>query len=617
MKKIHYIMALAAIFFTLPSCSDFLERDADKIFTEDQIFADEVMVKSVLSSMYAYTDWGQRINDHGQYQWLDEAEKSDGGPEQGSDFNDGFWRTYDYTNIRRMNLFLKSIRATETINDAEKKRLEGEVRFIRAWNYFNMARCLGGMPLIGDELFIYSAGMDITPMQYPRSTEAEIYDYIISECQAAYDLLPTEKNTNSARANKWAAKMLEARAALYAASLANYNNKMTNPIRTDGGEVGIPASVAQSYYTKALAAAELVVNNSPYVLQKVTGELDHKKLADNFYEALSVKDGNTEVIWARDFAYPGSTHGFTTANAPKSHREDTEDSWLGVIVNLVEDYEIIETSTPGQGSPLVTRDGNDYKFYSTASEMFEARDPRLRGTVLYPGSTYKGREVVLQAGQLNKSGSEWVKNIHGQSGVNGYDNTGVLITSENGPRTGNEQYINKTGFLVRKFLDETPQSGTRGRGSDMWFPRFRMAEAYLIAAEASFELNNGKDAEYINAVRERAGVKPLTNVTFDNIVHERRVEFAFENHRYWDMKRWRLADKIWDGNNINPTARHRILFPYLVVAPGDPNHMKWAFEENFSPMAPNARNFRLQNYYNFMDQTWLNNNPKLTKNPYQ
>lgn len=618
MKRIHYyIVALAAMFFTFAGCSDFLERDADKIFSEDQIFGDEVMLKSVLSDMYGSVSWGQHVADWGPYQWLDEAERCDGGPVESSGFGDDHWRVYDYGYIRRANIFLQSLRATEAITPAEKTRIEGEIRFLRAWTYFNTVRGLGGMPIVGDEVFSYTSGMDVTALQYSRSTEVEMYDYIIDECQAIYDMLPADKNKNSARANKWTAKMLEARAALYAASLANYNSKMSNPIRTSGGEVGIPTDMAQGYYAKALAATEIVINNSPYELQKVVGEITHEKLADNFYAAVSVKDGNTEVMWARDYIYPGVSHGFTTANAPKSHREDTEDSWLGIIVNLVEDFEIIETSTPGQGSPLITREGDDYKFYASAKEPFEVRDPRLRGSVLYPGSSFKGREVVLQAGQLNKEGGEWVKNIFGYSGVNGYDENGVLITSENGPRTNNEQFINKTGFLPRKFLDETTQSGTRGRGSEMWFPRFRLSEAYLIAAEASFELNNGRAAGFMNTVRERAGVKPLTDVTFESIVHECRVEFALEDHRYWDMKRWRLADKVWDGNNNNPTARHRVLFPYLVVAPGDPNDRKWAFEEFMSPMAPNARNFQMRNYYNFLDQGWLNNNPKLVRNPYQ
>ena len=92
---------------------------------------------------------------------------------------------------------------------------------------------------------------------------------------------------------------------------------------------------------------------------------------------------------------------------------------------------------------------------------------------------------------------------------------------------------------------------------------------------------------------------------------------AFEDHRYWDMKRWRLADKVWNGNNNDPQARHRRLWPYRVVAPGDPNDGKWVFVEDFLFMSPNARYFRMQNYYNFLDLGWVNNNPKLVKNPYQ
>ena len=93
----------------------------------------------------------------------------------------------------------------------------------------------------------------------------------------------------------------------------------------------------------------------------------------------------------------------------------------------------------------------------------------------------------------------------------------------------------------------------------MWSPYFRLAEAYLIAAEASFELKGSttESLGYINAIRERAGVQPLTALTFENIVHENHVEFAFEGHRWWDLKRWRLADKIWNGDSNNPSAKRK------------------------------------------------------------
>ena len=115
------------------------------------------------------------------------------------------------------------------LDSETQKQLEGEARFIRAWLYFNMARGMGGMPIVEDEVFEYKPGMDITALQYPRSTEAEIYDYIISECEAIKDFLPVDPTINAARATKWAALMLKARAAIYAGSIANYNNKMPYP----------------------------------------------------------------------------------------------------------------------------------------------------------------------------------------------------------------------------------------------------------------------------------------------------------------------------------------------------------------------------------------------------
>lgn len=610
MKKIYIVAALAACLLSTTACSDFLDRDPDKILTNDQVFKDAVMIKSVLANYYGRVTWGQHVADWGAYTVIDEAAYCNGGPDHRSTFEDDRWRVYDYTLVRDINQFLKGLRETTALTDAAKAPLEGEARFLRAWYYFNVCRGLGGMPIVGDEIFDYEAGMDVTTLQRPRATEAEMYDYIISECKAIYDMLPAEKQTNSARANKWAAKMLEARAAVYAASIANYNNKMVTPIQTSGGEVGIPADKAAGYYQIALAAAEDVIKNSPYTLQD--RKPDNKGL--NFYEAVCVKDNNTEVIWARDYKYPGQTHGFTNNNAPKSHAEDIDNSYLGAVLNLVEEYEFVNTSTLGQKSLVQTMENGTYKFYDSADAPFKDRDPRLWGTIIYPNAEFKSIPVVLQAGQLVKKGNDWAIEV---GDLDSKDANGNLITSLNGPKESNEQYINKTGFYVRKFLDETPSSGTRGRGSEMWMPRFRMSEAYMIAAEASYELNNGKALEYINAVRERAGVKPLQQVTFDNIVHEYRVEFAFEDHRYWDLKRWRLADKVWNGNNNDAQARHRRLWPYRVVAPGDPNNGKWIFVEDFLFMSPNARYFKMQNYYNFLNLDWINNNPKLVKNPYQ
>lgn len=605
-KKI--IIILSVTLFTWSGCADFLERDPDTILSDDQVFGDAVMIKSVLANFYGRITWGQHIDDSYPYTILDEASKSDGGPDTRQGFEDDRWRVYDYTLLRNLNQFLKGVRETKVLDIATQKQLEGEARFIRAWLYFNMGRGLGGMPIVGDEVFEYATGMDITALQYPRSTEAALYDYIISECEAIKDFLPVDKSVNAARATKWAALMLKARAAVYAGSIANYNNKMAQPIKTAGGEVGIPANLAQGYYQTALAAAEEVINSGKYELQ-LTKPDDRGR---NFYEALSVKENNKEVIWARDYKYPGQTNGFTQSNIPASHAEDIDRAYAGPILNLVEDFEYIND----RNGEIKTKDANgNYIFYDKAEDAFANKDPRLWGTVIYPGAIFKGTPVVLQAGQKYLEGGVW-KFRTSEPGMQ--DNNKVLITSVNGPTTTNNQFVNKSGFFFRKFMDETPSASTRGRRSDMWFPRFRFAEAVMIAAEAAFELNQpDKALTYVNQIRNRAGIQPLETVTFNDIVREYRVEFAFEDHRYWDLKRWRLADKIWNGVQNDPDAQQWALFPYLVTDPGNPNNGKWVFDKITTHMSPNPRNFEMKNYYNFIHQDWVNNNPKIVKNPYQ
>lgn len=608
MKIKNIFIVLALMLFTLGSCSDFLEREPDTILSDDQVFGDEVMIKSVLANFYGRITWGQHIDDSYSYTILDEASRSDSGPDTRQGFEDNRWRVYDYTLMRNLNQFLEGVRATDVLDIETQNQLEGEARFIRAWLYFNMARGMGGMPIIGDDVFEYTPGMDITTLQYPRSTEAEIYNYIISECEAIKNMLPEDPSVNAARATKWAALMLKARAAVYAGSLANYNNKMPNPITTPGAEVGIPANLANGFYETALSAAEEVINGEMYELQ-ISKPDDRGR---SFYEALSVKENNKEVIWARDYKYPGQTNGFTQSNIPASHAEDIDRAYAGPILNLVEDFEYINDR---DGEINIRDNSGNYIFYDNPEDAFANKDPRLWGSIIYPGAVFKGMPVVLQAGQKYLDNGEW--NVI-TSSPGDTDDDGVIITSVNGPNQSNDQYVNKSGFFFRKFLDETPAASTRGRRSEMWFPRFRFAEAVLIASEAAFELGqSAKALSYLNMVRERAGIQLLTSMTFDDIVQERRVEFAFEDHRYWDLKRWRLADQVWNGIQDDPDAQQWGLFPYLVNDPGNPNHGKWIFDKVKIHMSPYPRNFQLRNYYNFIDQGWINNNPKLVRNPYQ
>ncbi|MGB3104023.1 MULTISPECIES: RagB/SusD family nutrient uptake outer membrane protein [Sphingobacterium] len=592
---------------TFSSCNKFLERESQAIFTDDQIFSDQNMIKSVLANYYGRISWGQQFGDNGSFAMLDEAGFSSGGPNTMQEFPNDFWRMYDYELIRNLNQFIVGVRQS-SLDENNKKSIEGEARFIRAWTYFNMIKRLGGVPLVGDKIYDYTGGMDPAELQTPRSTEAESYNYVINECTEAAKMLGTEKTINSARANKWTALALKARASLYAASIAKYNYK-TPDVKTAGNEVGIPAADANKYYEIAYESALDIINNSPYALYN--GNADKGK---NFYLAVSSKSSSNEVIWAKDYAYPGETHFFTNNNIASSVRGDIDANFVTPVLNLVEAFEY----TDDRNGALKTKTATgDYIYYNNPEEIFAHKDARLYGTVIYSGADFAGTKITYQAGVRYKEGGVW-KTMTAIPGTSD-SKFGGIITSKDGPTTSNDMYVNKTGFNIRKFIDENKDASTRGRGSDIWFVRFRYAEFLLIAAEAGLELGKPQ-AEltgYVNKIRERAGIQALTTISLNDIIQERRVEFAFEDHRYWDLKRLRIAHEIWNGSADNYNAVHYALFPYKIYAPGDPNDGKWVFEKQKSSHTLYPRNFKYQNYYNFIDQDWINNNPKLVRNPYQ
>lgn len=605
--KRYKLFLLLAILLPITSCSDFLDREPDQLLSDEAVFNDPKMIKSALANIYGRARWGQKLEDSKSFIYLDEACLSNGGPDQTNEFANDLWRIYPYTLIRNINQLLRSIRNSD-LETSEKVQLEGEVRFLRAWTYFNMIRGLGGIPLVGDQIMEYTPGMDIETLRLPRSTEEESYNYVINECTAIVDnnMLPEAPSINAARATKWAALALKARAAIYAASIAKYNNLMEAPIRTDKNEIGIDANKAKGYYETALKACREVIKGGKYQLQETEADK-----GVNFYNAVTIKENNVEVIWAVDYKYPGLTHQFTTSNIMISAKEDQGGSVMTPILNLVEAFEYVNDR---DGSIKTHANDGDYIYYDKAEDAFAQKDARLYGTVIYPGAKFKGKEVIFQAGRKYLENGAW-KTETSTCGTT--DETGNTITALNGPVENSDNNINKSGFNIRKFLDETASAGTISRGSEVWYVQFRYAEILLTAAEAAMELNDPSALGYINQVRSRAGIQPLESVTLNDIIRERRVEFAFENQRYWDLKRWRIAHKLWDGDENNSDAVQYVLFPYVIHQPGDPRDGKWVFEKKKAYMAPYPRNFQLRNYYNFIDQGWINNNPNLTKNPYQ
>ena len=551
MKKILSI-TMFALLLCVWGCkkdSEFLDVPPIQILPNEVSFSDPALVLSILGDLYnRQVDFTGLDNGWRSFTDFSESFPSENGSAfivERTGWGYGEWGTWDYSYIRDLNLFIQRDSAATQLTAADKSRFLAEARFLRANYYFEMVKRMGGVPLITTPLQ-YDYKGDATSLQQPRAKESDIYDFVISEAEAIKDQLPADVNEKS-RATKAAALAMEARAALYAASIAKYG-ATTPQVSLPGGEVGIPVSMAPGYYTKALAAAQEIINGSAgsYQLYKVLPDL-----SDNFAAIFLDKSSvNQESIFIEDFKVGGRTHGFTVNDQPFSISDENGSSDAGRLnpsLNLVEAFEKLDnTYAP---LPTVDASGNPV-YYSDQLDIFAGRDARLAGTVLLPNALYKGKRVDIWAGYQLADGSILSSdNYVNQKPLPGTTNP-VQVVGSDGTVNGLEAR-SQSGFYIRKYLDPTIGSGRRGRGSDVAFIRYRYAEVLLNAAEAAFELGQTDVAAgYINQVRARAGLTvPLTagDITFDRIVHERRVELAFEGHILFDYKRWRIAHIVWDG----------------------------------------------------------------------
>lgn len=626
--KRYQILILWFFIPTIISCDhEFLELKPRNILLEEQVWNDEEMIKGLLANYYNRLPVNYSIyQDERYFAELDEAVAVQS-PESGMNLNDNNivsypferWSLWNYSAIRDINLAIEGIEQYSTVLSPDvKAQYFSEFRFLRAFWYFELVKRMGGVPIVTEQL-IYDYSGNPGSLAKPRSSEAAVYDFIAEECDAIKDVIGNAGSQT--RANKFTVLALKSRAMLYAASIAKYNSQMGTPLTLPGGEVGIPAERTQHYYALALEAAEEIIQNGNYALYDVNPDR-----AENFYEAIVVKANNPEVIMAVDFNVV-KRHNFAYHHIARPMREDNlSSSGISPSLNLVEAFEYLD-GTPGALKGVGTgantpQSQADWIFYDHPEDIFDDKDPRLFGSVVVPGASFKGVEVDLQAGvYVWNNASQKYDRVESSTLGSKYDD-GKPLTGLGGPvRAGSE--VSNTGFYLKKYIDPTPMSSARGIGSQVWWIKFRYAEVLLNAAEAAFELggeNMAKALSYINEVRERAGFPPnsinAVSLTIERIRNERRVEFAFEDHRLWDVKRWRTAHVLWDGSDSSPNATLFALYGYRIVHPGHPNDGKYVYDKIVAPNLRAPRFFQLGNYYSKISQSELNNNPLIIPNPY-
>ncbi|MGQ8338271.1 RagB/SusD family nutrient uptake outer membrane protein [Sunxiuqinia sp. A32] len=594
MKNTHIILIILASI--LGACNDFLDVPATDRITDEDVWSDPKLVDAALAELYQgiqfedfnyYMGWDvhniylSTITDDciGSYQSGPLGTKDAGAYVYDNEWF-GWW---GYAQVRHCNTFLQKLEdANLTYN--EKKLLAVEVRFIRAYHYFNMVKRYGGVPLI-TEVQVYENDESLSELQVERNKEKEIWDFISMELDNCADQLPAARNEqNRARATKWAALALKSRAMLYAASIAKYGTVQLN------GLVGVDASAADDYWEQALLAAESIINEGSYHLyNKFTDK------SENYYQLFLDKNNGEYIFW-EEFSVPDKAHNYDLLFTPYSFTQNGYGCGFNPTIEFVEAYEYLDDA---DGKLKIRGENGELIKYDSPLDLFENKDPRLSATVYLPMSSCRGDIVEIRRGiydQGNFMHYDDLTRTYGQ-GVEE-----VFVVGKDGIIDVNDP--TKTGFYVKKFYNEELQN-IKGNQSDQYWPAFRLAEMYLNAAEAAYELNQKNVAlTMTNKIRERAGIKLLTadELTLDRIRNERRVELAFENHRFWDLKRWRTAHEVL--NYFETKA----LWPWL-----DWSDRKYFFTIGDAPKA--IKVFLPRHYYLKFSETEMNTNPKLIQNP--
>lgn len=504
MRKLTYPIGLILLVFT--ACKeDFLERAPGVNLSEEEVFSDPVLAAQFGDNSYSF-----RINDYMRFatdqastaQLSDEAvhgaSHSSIMPfynglyhsivENNAAFNDiGYVWDQSYKGIRNCNVMLSRMDDVPWASGQDPNRIKGEQRFLRAFYYFELTKRFGGVPIF-DRPYDVNENSDI-----PRSDYEACVDFMLADLAEAVQLLPAaydqtsgpNSSSNYGRATKGAAQALRSRILLYAAS----------PRDNGGNDL--------DKWKAAAEAAKAVMDGNNYQLQA------------NYDNILQVPS-SPEYIWIYIRGPRSPILNFLNFSI-KSPGSGGDAGTMNPTQNHVDLYEMQETGLP------ITDPGSGYD----ATQPYEGRDPRFYANILYNDAPWQGRRMQLWNGGLDY-------------------------------RAGNPTY-SITRYYSKKYWPEV--YGIGGTQTALLnYVYFRYAEILLNYAEAMNEAY-GADAvpsgytlsarDAINQLRARPSVdmpplpEGLSQERMRNrIRNERAVELAFEDHRWYDIMRWKAGPEI-------------------------------------------------------------------------
>jgi hypothetical protein len=368
---------------------------------------------------------------------------------------------------------------------AQIRRWKYEVRFLRAYYYFELVKRYGGVPLLTEPLTLDTEKSDVV-----RNSLEECFEFIVSECDSAAQNLPMnyEFAEDLGRASMGAALALKSRALLYAASDL-FNDPSWAGGYSQNDLIALGGNQASRWQDAADAAFDLI---------ELADSIGYQLMSD--YSSVFQGFAGSEVIFTRRM---GSTNSFEKASYPVGY--DLGNSGTTPSQDLVDAYEMAN-------GMAITEPGSGYD----PQNPYENRDPRLQMTILTNNTMFKGRPVECWNG--------------------GKDGPGVPLAT-------------KTGYYLKKHVLENLNLLLNNTGVHSWhlFRLAEIYLNYAEALNEA-QPGHPDIKQYVDLVRARGNVAMPEipggldqDQMRDRIRHERRIELAFEDHRNWDLKRWMLA----------------------------------------------------------------------------
>jgi hypothetical protein len=481
MKKIfRTILYVTTAVILFSSCSDWLDLTPTDKLTDKVIWEDESSVDLYVNGFYTYIhQYGQfgsaqasgnmtesltNTFKYGSYALGHKAGHPNTyvfDPNLITSATGGFYSVWSdaYNKIRRLNEFLDSMEKYGKFSEEANKRWEAQVLFFRAFIYFQLAKRHDGV--------ILYTSIEEMEKDKARSSSEATWDLIESDLDFAIANLPESwTGQDQGRVTKYTALAFKSRAMLYA-----------------------------ERWQLAYDAADAVVKSEKF------------ELVSDY--AQSWKGSNKESILEFKYDILGPNHTFDKDYVPLS--DGYEFGGLGTPTQ-----EMVESYEKSDGTKM---DWTPYYTANATRPPYEQLEPRFKATVIYPGSTWKGKVM--------------------QNSVNGTNGTFMAYREQ--PYSYG---LTTTGYYLKKLMDET-LIDVKGIPSTQSWVEIRYAEVLLNKAEAAFRLNKMSEArDAMNEVRARVGLPAKNssgNEWFNDYRNERKVELAYEGHLFWDMRRWELA----------------------------------------------------------------------------